>query len=61
MSNEADADIIKVSGEFQDSEFRGDLEETLSSIFDRRPRPPNTRSGNAWVRIKAGSEISRRQ
>ncbi len=62
MSNKADTDIGKAAGEFHDLEFRGgDMEEMLSNIFDHRPRPPNTRSGNEWVRIKAASESRRPQ
>ncbi len=62
MSNNADTDIGKVAGDIVDLEFRGgDTDEVISNIFDRRPRPPNTRSGNEWVRIKAASEIRRRQ
>ena len=62
MSNKAEPDAGKAAGEFHDPEFRGgDTDEILSNIFDRRPRPPNTRSGNEWVRIKAASESRRRQ
>ncbi len=62
MSNKADSDVGKAAGEFHDLEFRGgDMEEMLSNIFDHRPRPPNTRSGNEWVRIKAAAETRRRQ
>lgn len=62
MSNEAESDVGKAPGEFDDLEFRGgDMEEMLSNILDRRPRPPNTRSGNEWVRIKAASESRRRR
>lgn len=60
MSNEADAEIVKVPADFHDPALRGDMEAVLSSIFDRRPWP-NTRSGNEWVRIKAGSELKRRR
>jgi hypothetical protein len=60
MSNNADTDDGKVPGDILDLEFRGgDTDEIISNIFD--PRPPNTRSGNEWVRIKAASEIRRRQ
>ncbi len=62
MSNNADTDVDKAAGDVHDLEFRGgDMEEMLSNIFDRRPRPPNTRSGNEWVRIKAASETRRGQ
>lgn len=62
MSNNAAPDVGKVAGDIHDLEFRGgDTDEILSSIFDRRPRPPITRSGNEWVRIKAASETRRRK
>ncbi len=60
MSNDVDTDIGKVPGDILDLEFRGgDADEILSNVFDRRP--PNTRSGNEWVRIKAAAETRRRQ
>ncbi len=60
MSNNADSDIGKVAGDGHHLELRGgDTEENLANIFDRRP--PNTRSGNEWVRIKAAAETKRRQ
>ena len=62
MSNNADTDAGMAAGEIHDLEFRGgDTDEILSNIFDRRRRPPNIRSGNEWVRIKAASESRRRQ
>lgn len=62
MSNNADTGVGKVRGDILDLEFRGgDTDEINSNIFDRRPRPPNTRSGNEWVRIKAAAETRRRQ
>ncbi len=62
MSNNADTGVGKVAGDILDLEFRGgDADKKLSNILDRRPRPPNTRSGNEWVRIKAASESRRRQ
>ncbi len=62
MSNNADTDVDKVADDILDLDFRGgDTDEILSNIFDRRPRPPNTRSGNEWVRIKAASETRRGQ
>lgn len=62
MSNNADTGVGKVPGDTLDLEFRGgDTDEINSNIFDRRPRPPNTRSGNEWVRIKAAAETRRRQ
>lgn len=60
MSNNAETGVGKVAGDIHDLEFRGgDTDEILSNIFDRRP--PNTRSGNEWVRIKAASEARRRK
>ena len=60
MSNDADTDVGKVAGDVRGQEFRGgEAEEKLADIFDRRP--PNTRSGNEWVRIKAAAETRRRQ
>lgn len=62
MSDNAEPDVGKVPGDILDLEFRGgDADEILSNIFDRRPRPPNIRSGNEWVRIKAAAETRRRQ
>ena len=60
MSNNADTDIGKVPGDILDLEFRGgDADKKLSNILDRRPRPPNTGSGNESVRMAA--ETRRRQ
>ena len=62
MSNNADSGVGEVAGDIHHPEIRGgDTDEILSNIFDRQPRPPNTRSGNEWVRIKAASEARRRQ
>ncbi len=60
MSSNADSDFGKVPGDGHRQEVRGgDTEENLANMFDRRP--PNTRSGNEWVRIKAAAETRRRQ
>ncbi len=60
MSNNADANVGKDPGDILHLEFRGgDADEILANMFD--PRPPNTRSGNEWVRIKAAAETKRRQ
>ncbi len=62
MSNKADTDVGQVPGDIHDPELRGgDTDRILSNIFDHRPRPPNTRSGNECVRIKAASEGRRPQ